>query len=185
MSDNINEILARADRYRGKAAAIKAAQYTADVDCLMAEIDRLNAENVQLKQHQPGYCAGCAIAEDDCIVDKNARLEAENAELKRENASWGDYIADKDKQLDFADAENKKLKQQLDEVNARLGAAVEDMNVMALAMRESDELSETCCFACICDAQNMPDDCILSYGECPGYDTTDCFQWRYGKDVIR
>ena len=57
-------------------------------------------------------------------------------------------------------------------------AAVEDMKVMALAMRESDELSEGCCFACVCDGQNLPGNVILPYGECPGYDTNDCFEWR-------
>ena len=67
--------------------------------------------------------------------------------------------------------ENKRLQKQLD-------AAVEDMKIMALAMRESEELSEGCCFACICDAQNLPDGCILPYGECPGYERNDCFKWR-------
>ena len=61
---------------------------------------------------------------------------------------------------------------------AERDAAVEDMKVMALAMRESDELSEGCCFACVCDGQNLPGNVILPYGECPGYDTNDCFEWR-------
>ena len=63
-----------------------------------------------------------------------------------------------------------------------LAAAVSDMKIMALAMRESEELSEGCCFACVCDAQNLPDDCILPYGECPGYEKDDCFEWRGRKE---
>lgn len=70
------------------------------------------------------------------------------------------------------------LRAELEQVKAERDAAVEDLKIMALAMRESDELSEGCCFACICDAQNLPDGCILPYGECPGYETDDCFEWR-------
>jgi hypothetical protein len=66
----------------------------------------------------------------------------------------------------------------LDAANARADKAVGDMNVMALAMRESEELSEGCCFACIYDGQNLPDNAILPYGECPGYERDDCFEWR-------
>ncbi len=53
-------------------------------------------------------------------------------------------LADSSAEIDRLNAENASLKQQLDEANERLGAAVEDMNAMALAMRESDELSEGC-----------------------------------------
>lgn len=66
----------------------------------------------------------------------------------------------------------------LDAANAKLDKAVGDMNVMALAMRENDELSEACCFACICDGANLPEGVILPYGECPGYERNDCFEWR-------
>jgi len=45
-------------------------------------------------------------------------------------------------------------------------------------MRESDELQEGCCFACKYDSQNLPDNVMLAYGECPGYDSDDCFEWR-------
>lgn len=74
--------------------------------------------------------------------------------------------------------ENESLTEQLKEAQEQRDKAVEDMNVMALAMRESDDLSEACCFACINDAQNLPDGCILPYGECPGYETNNCFEWR-------
>ena len=57
-------------------------------------------------------------------------------------------------------------------------AAIADMKIMALAMRESDELQEGCCFACKYDSQNLPDNVMLAYGECPGYDSDDCFEWR-------
>ena len=70
------------------------------------------------------------------------------------------------------------LTAQLAASQQRERAAVEDLKVMALAMRESEELSEGCCFACAYDAQNLPDNVILAYGECPGYDTDECFEWR-------
>lgn len=44
----IDEIRNRAERYRGKAAAIKAGQYTEDVDTLMARIAELEEEIVGL-----------------------------------------------------------------------------------------------------------------------------------------
>lgn len=72
----------------------------------------------------------------------------------------------------------ESLQAQLAAEKRRADAAVEDMKVMALAMRESDELSEGCCFACAHDGQNLPDDAILIYGECPGYEADDCFEWR-------
>ena len=28
------------------------------------------------------------------------------------------------------------------------------------------------------DGQNLPDGAILAYGECPGYERDDCFEWR-------
>lgn len=75
-------------------------------------------------------------------------------------------------------------KAQLTAEKRRADAAVEDMKVMALAMRESDELSEGCCFACAHDGQNLPDDAILIYGECPGYEADDCFEWRGAKEEM-
>lgn len=69
-------------------------------------------------------------------------------------------------------------KKQALEAQRRERAAVEDMAVMALAMRESAEMPEGCCFACTYDAQNLPDNVMLAYGECPGYDKNDCFEWR-------
>lgn len=66
--------------------------------------------------------------------------------------------------------------EEIQRVKAERDAAVKDMKIMALAMRESEELSEGCCFACICE--NLPADCILPYGECPGYEKDDCFEWR-------
>lgn len=68
------------------------------------------------------------------------------------------------------------LRTELEQVKAERDAAVKDMKILALAMRESEELSEGCCFACICE--NLPADCILPYGECPGYEKDDCFEWR-------
>jgi len=101
-----------------------------------------------------------------------------------------DYTAEDYKTWTVADIarvrlDAKRLLTEIDRLTSALAAkeellkqAVEDMKVMALAMRENEELSEGCCFACVCDAQNLPDNCILPYGECPGYDTEDCFEWR-------
>lgn len=72
----------------------------------------------------------------------------------------------------------ESLRTQLSESQRREKAAVEDMKVMALVMRESEEISEGCCFACKHDAQNLPGDVILAYGECPGYECSNCFEWR-------
>lgn len=71
----------------------------------------------------------------------------------------------------------EELQAKLAEAQRREQAAVEDMKVMTLAMRENEELSESCCFACLYDGQNLPDNVILAYGECPGYDRDDCFEW--------
>ncbi len=76
------------------------------------------------------------------------------------------------------DEEIESLKARLAEAERRERAAVMDLKAMALVMRESEELSEGCCFACICDGQNLPDGCILPYGECPGFERDDCFEWR-------
>lgn len=74
----------------------------------------------------------------------------------------------------------KYLLEQIAEAQRREKAAIKDMKIMALAMRESNELSEGCCFACICE--NLPNNCILPYGECPGYEKDDCFEWRGSQD---
>jgi hypothetical protein len=85
--------------------------------------------------------------------------------------------------LVLARAEIATLKADLAALTARAAKAeqerdraIEDINSMALAMRESEELSVGCCFACI--YENLPEDCILPYGECPGYERDDCFEWR-------
>ena len=82
-------------------------------------------------------------------------------------------------EIDIAkDEEMEQLRADLAASQRRERAAVGDLKVMALAMRESEELSEGCCFACAHDGQNLPDDAILIYGECPGYEADDCFEWR-------
>ena len=79
---------------------------------------------------------------------------------------------------DRAQMEKYQADEVLSKAERRERAMIEDMKEMALAMRESEELPEGCCFACICDAQNLPDNVILAYRECPGYDRNDCFEWR-------
>ena len=108
-----------------------------------------------------GLCKENGLAEYVDIIVEAKRLLSRNNEQSIEQ-----------------DERIERLEAQLAESKRRERAAVEDMKVMALAMRESEELPEGCCFACVCDAQNLPDNCILAYGECPGYDTNDCFEWR-------
>ena len=102
-----------------------------------------------------------------------ARFERAKENVKADPwyVSTNVYIADVGELLEDLEAKERELAE-----------AVSDMKIMALAMRESEELSEGCCFACVCDAQNLPDDCILPYGECPGYEKDDCFEWRGAKE---
>ena len=74
--------------------------------------------------------------------------------------------------------ENTALREKAERAEKERDAAIADMKTMALVMRESDELQEGCCFACKYDSQNLPDNVMLAYGECPGYDSDDCFEWR-------
>ena len=128
MSEKINEIREKIHKYR-------------------------TAESFGDSHYEMWDLAYAVIEDTECMLAEIDRLNGENAELKRENASWGDYIADKDKQLDFADAENKKLKQQLAEANERLGAAVEDIKrgaryntgMCGLCMRKPDPYFDNMC----------------------------------------
>lgn len=80
--------------------------------------------------------------------------------------------------IDLQQAEIAELTARAERAEKERDAAIADMKIMALAMRESDELQEGCCFACKYDSQNLPDNVMLAYGECPGYDSDDCFEWR-------
>ena len=80
--------------------------------------------------------------------------------------------------LEQLQRENEELTARAERAEKERDAAIADMKTMALVMRESDELQEGCCFACIYDSQNLPDNVMLAYGECPGYDSDDCFEWR-------
>lgn len=71
-NDKLREIQERADRYRGKAAAIKAGRYTADVDALMAEIEQLK-QIIDCMQYQLDtvYLDGELDFDDDDWDDEN------------------------------------------------------------------------------------------------------------------
>lgn len=120
---------------------------------------------------------------------KRKEIEPMNAdEIVRELGHRADaankrgYSGEASEWIELADL-IESLQAQLATEKRRERAAVEDMKVMALAMRESEELSEGCCFACAYDGQNLPDDAILIYGECPGYEADDCFEWRGPQEV--
>jgi hypothetical protein len=129
---------------------------------------------------------GTAMTDAVMLTENALRSVASNIEIyykkKAPNGSWciatcqnaAEQFASMREKLERLQAENAQLQAERD-------AAVEDLNIMALAMRESEELSENCCFACAYDGQNLPDNVILAYGECPGYDTSDCFKWRGAK----
>ena len=61
--NKIDEIRNRAERYRGKAAAIKAGRYTEDVDTLMAQLKSINNELCykcgRYENAHLGSCDGC------------------------------------------------------------------------------------------------------------------------------
>ena len=62
------------------------------------------------------------------------------------------------------------------QVCAERDTAVADMEAMALAMRESEEMQENCCFACkFADTNN---DNMEPWDECPGFEVDKCFEWR-------
>ena len=139
----------------------------------MVEGDKMNADEIMraLRKAQEDY-KNDIVSVGRIRIDKMARdcadcIESLQAQLAEEKIA----------SQSLRNAANG-YKAQLAASQRRERAAVEDMKVMALAMRESDELSEGCCFACVCDGQNLPGNVILPYGECPGYDTNDCFEWR-------
>ncbi len=108
-------------------------------------------------------------------LKKHLRLCAQNGDCYKCEM---DNVCDPNKLLTSAADLIESLQAQLAKSQRRERAAVDDMKVMALVMRESEEISEGCCFACKYDAQNLPGDVILAYGECPGYECSNCFEWR-------
>lgn len=67
------------------------------------------------------------------------------------------------------------LRSRLAEVERERDAAISDMKSMALSMRESEDMQESCCFACAFSDDNADG---VTFGECPGFDRDDCFKWR-------
>lgn len=100
-----------------------------------SEYDQLLADYNNLKQRQPGFCAGCAIEPNDCIVDMNAQLEAENKELKQQLAPFDDaakeYGIDAQAMLALAKSkiaavkENIELQEQLEMKDIALNMALD------------------------------------------------------------
>lgn len=56
-------------------------------------------------------------------------------------------------------------------------AAVADMKLIVDAVRE-EYIDETCCFACKYDFDTSCDESGCCPGECPGFESNDCFEWR-------
>ena len=127
-----------------------------DVENMVADIESLQAQLAEVTQTRDDY-----------------------ATAARAISLWLKEFCDNSLTYDqmIADAA-RKAANALSESRERERAAVEDMKAMALAMRESEELTEGCCFACAHEAQNIPGDVILAYGECPGHNSDNCFEWR-------
>ena len=56
-------------------------------------------------------------------------------------------------------------------------AAVVDMKSIVDAVRE-EYIDGTCCFACKYDFDTSCDEYGCCPGECPGFESNDCFEWR-------
>ena len=64
-----------------------------------------------------------------------------------------------------------------DELVRERDAAIADMKLIVDAVRE-EYSDETCCFACKYDFDTSCDECGCCPGECPGFESNDCFEWR-------
>lgn len=82
----------------------------------------------------------------------------------------GDITTD----LILARAEIATLTARAEKAEAERDKAVDDMKTMADCMRESEETTESCCWACKYDPTNND---YLGTTECPGYERDDCFEW--------
>ena len=79
-------------------------------------------------------------------------------------------IADKDAKIADLTARAEQAERERD-------AAVADMKLIVDAVRE-EYSDETCCFACKYDFDTSCDECGCCPGECPGFESNDCFEWR-------
>lgn len=70
-----------------------------------------------------------------------------------------------------------RLKRENEQLWELLRLAVEDIQELALGMRDSDDMfTQTgCCFACGFDEGNRE----YHGSECPGYDIGHCFKWQH------
>lgn len=107
------------------------------------------------------------------------------AKLRRdiEDNCFG-YLMDLLDEIDRLTAALAAEKAKREAAEKRTEAAIADLKVMALAMRESEEMPEGCCFACLYESENLPDNVLLAYGECPGFDSDECFEWRGLDDAL-
>ena len=90
-------------------------------------------------------------------------------------------------ELFFAPEEAEKLRmvekidvdrlRELAEAARERDAAIADMKLIVDAVRE-EYGDETCCFACKYDFDTSCDECGCCPGECPGFESNDCFEWR-------
>jgi hypothetical protein len=65
------------------------------------------------------------------------------------------------------------IPEEVKKLQSREKEAIKDMTDMANYMRQYDDTSDGCCFACAFDDTNTE-----ACGECPGYEADECFMWR-------
>jgi hypothetical protein len=107
------------------------------------------------------------------MTDIDDDLMIANAEIKRLQAQLAELRED----CDITDAANTALHGALQEAERERDAAIADMKLIVDAVKE-EYGDETCCFACKYDFDTSCDECGCCPGECPGFESNDCFEWR-------
>ena len=88
-----------------------------------------------------------------------------------------DRLESQERELVRITDELTALTARAEQAEAREKAAVADMKLIVDAVRE-EYSDETCCFACKYDIDTSCDECGCCPGECPGFESNDCFEWR-------
>ena len=133
---------------------------------------RCISDNAECKDCRYKYPVGNVILCDHEQMNENAadRLESLNREIE---CLQGEMFANA---LESAER-IATLTARAEQAEARANAAVADMKLIVDAVRE-EYSDETCCFACKYDFDTSCDECGCCPGECPGFESNDCFEWR-------
>ena len=159
---------------------------------------RCIADNAECKDCRYKYPVGNVILCDHEQMNENAADRLESQEQKLELLNGGDFdVIDIPAALAYLESVEEilphasalidliqSLKGTAIELTARAeqaelerDAAVVDMKSIVDAVRE--EYSDgTCCFACKYDFDTSCDEYGCCPGECPGFESNDCFEWR-------